>query len=151
MDYVRARRTTTSIGVKMEITKKDIEVMARTVWAESRGEIDDGKLAVAHVIRNRAEKGGWWGNTLEEVCKKPWQFSCWNEGDPNKTKLLSVDAEDEMARDSLWACLAVVQGKHEDPTSGSCHYHTADILPDWAEGKNPVCWIGNHLFYNDID
>ncbi len=26
-------------------------------------------------------------DTLEGVCKKKWQFSCWNEGDPNKEKM----------------------------------------------------------------
>ena len=135
----------------MEISKKDVEVMSRTIYGEARGEGSDGMLAVGHVIHNRAQRGGWWGSTIEQVCKHPYQFSCWNENDPNREKLLAIDANDEAARECLWAALSVVQGKHQDNTSGSCHYHAASIMPDWAENKISIGQIGNHLFYNDVD
>ena len=135
----------------MEVTKRDIETLARTIYGEARGENEDGLLAVAHVVMNRAERGGWWGSTLDAVCRHPHQFSCWNEADPNREKLLAIDADDPVARDCLWAALSVVQGKHPDNTSGSFHYHASHAAPDWAQGKTAVGTIGNHLFYNDVD
>ena len=135
----------------MEITKQDIDAMSRTIYGEARGETDAGKLAVGHVIYNRALRGGWWGETIEEVCKKEWQFSCWNDDDPNRIKIKVVDASNSDARDCLWAALAVTQGKHLDNTNGSCHYHHFDIRPNWSADKKPVTQIGNHLFYNDVE
>lgn len=67
----------------MTLTAGDIDILARTIYGEARGEPWEGKIAVAWVVRNRAERGGWWGDTIREVCLKPWQFSCWNETDPN--------------------------------------------------------------------
>lgn len=134
----------------MDFSKKDIDTMARTIYGEARGESQDGKLAVAHVIRNRAERGGWWGASIEDVCRHPWQFSCWNENDPNRVKLDALDANDPVAAECLWAALAVLLGKHVDNTSGSCHYHATHVAPDWSQGLTPVGQIGGHLFYNDV-
>ena len=53
-----------------------IDILARTLWGEARGETLSGKEAVACVILNRLKKTNakglfWWGNTLEEICLKP--------------------------------------------------------------------------------
>ena len=102
---------------------EDLDIMAKTMWGESRNQDTSGQIAVASVIKNRAEARRWYGNTPKEVCLKEWQFSCWNEGDPNKIK---------------------------DNTEGSTHYHTTNIMPKWAQGKTPVVTIGDHKFYNNI-
>ena len=73
------------------VSADDLDIAARTIWGEARGEGPEGMRAVAHVIANRATKGGWWGDTLWSVCLKPWQFSCWNLSDPNRQKLLDLD------------------------------------------------------------
>ena len=51
--------------------------------------------AVGFVIMNRYKiskiKGKfWWGNNISEICKKPYQFSCWNKKDVNYEKLINV-------------------------------------------------------------
>ena len=66
----------------------EVDVLARTIWGEARGEGKEGMEAVASVILNRTEiakrlDGYWWGNTIIQVCQKPYQFSCWNKLDPN--------------------------------------------------------------------
>src|SRR3546814_5919032 len=71
-----------------------IDVLARTVWGEARGESVRGMEAVASVVVNRVRRaiargGYWWGNDVVGVCLKPCQFSCWNDGDPNRDKLLA--------------------------------------------------------------
>lgn len=54
-------------------------VAARTVYAEARSETRTGRLMVAQTLWNRVfSPVRWWGTTLQTVCLKPWQFSCWN-------------------------------------------------------------------------
>lgn len=79
-----------------ERRKREVEVLARTIYGEARGETVRGKEAVACVVLNRVQRakdrsGYWWGDSIESVCFKPWQFSCWNENDPNHQKILSVE------------------------------------------------------------
>jgi hypothetical protein len=47
---------------------------AVTIW---RARSEEGKLAVAGVIANRAANPGWWGPDIRWVCLAPAQFSCW--------------------------------------------------------------------------
>jgi N-acetylmuramoyl-L-alanine amidase len=61
----------------------DVDVMARTIMGEARGEANQGKAAVGWVISNRVSAGTWYSGSVFEVCRKPYQFSCWNVGDPN--------------------------------------------------------------------
>ncbi|HSO43463.1 MAG TPA: cell wall hydrolase, partial [Rhodospirillales bacterium] len=51
--------------------------LAATIWGEARGESEEGKLAVASVIANRATRPGWWGRDIRSVCLATAQFSCW--------------------------------------------------------------------------
>ena len=126
---------------------RDIDVMARTVFGEARGESYQGKVAVAHVILNRVAKGGWWGKTPIEVCTAPRQFSCWNDGDPNRARMMKADLSDKAYQESLRAVLDAISG--QDPTGGACHYHALSVAPKWAEGKQGHT-IGNHLFFRGI-
>ena len=66
----------------------DIDILARTIYGEARGETDEGKRAVGLCILNRYRSNKWFaGNTIAETCQKPWQFSCWNKKDPNCEKI----------------------------------------------------------------
>jgi hypothetical protein len=60
-----------------------LEIAARTVWQEARGEPEEGQRAVAHVIVNRLRDGRW-GKSLASVCLADRQFSGWNNSDPNR-------------------------------------------------------------------
>ncbi|MBC8157732.1 MAG: cell wall hydrolase, partial [Alphaproteobacteria bacterium] len=82
----------------------ELDIMARTVWGEARGEDEIGKIAVAHVIKNRAKHPKWWGKTIMEVCLKPWQFSCWNKKDPNREKMDAVTTNDPTFKLCLSVC-----------------------------------------------
>jgi len=64
-------------------TDHELDILAKTLWGEARGEGREGLIAVAWVIKNRADNPGWWGKSIELVCLKPYQFSCWNADDPN--------------------------------------------------------------------
>ncbi len=126
------------------------DILARTLWGEARGEPVRGIEAVAAVVMNRVKRGGWWGDTVETVCRKPWQFSCWNAADPNRAKLERVDEGDRMFRICLRIARRAIAGSVEDRTGGATHYHVRGLMPAWARGRDPSAEIGNHLFYNDV-
>jgi N-acetylmuramoyl-L-alanine amidase len=128
----------------------DVDILARTIWAEARGESQQGKRAVAWTVLNRVAAKSWYGKTVASVCLKPWQFSCWNENDPNLPKLQAVDLNRNSYRNAMCAALSVMQGHSPDPTEGSRHYHASNVRPLWAKGHTPVVRLGRHAFYNDI-
>lgn len=132
-----------------------VDVLARTIWGEARGESVRGKEAVALVVMNRLAvakvKGRhWWGNCVVSICQKPFQFSCWNANDPNRPKLERVDISDRNFRCCLRIARRALAHSLEDVTLGATHYHTKSCLPVWAKGVVPCTEIGNHLFYNNV-
>lgn len=127
------------------------DILARTLYGEARGESVRGKEAVACVIMNRTRRASWWGKTVAEVCRHPWQFSCWNEADPNRAKIMRVDDSDRVFRICVRIARRAIAGVLDDPTKGATHYHTRTILPNWARALSPSAEIGNHLFYNDVE
>jgi len=130
----------------------ETDVLARTIWGEARGEGSAGMQAVADVVLNRAriadKKGGcWWGNSIVQVCQKPYQFSCWNKDDPNYRKLLSADENDPYFAVAEGIAALAVAGKLDDVTQGATHYHAAGATPGWAYREKPVAVVGRHIFY----
>ena len=69
--------------------RRDISIMAQTMWGEARNHGEKGMLAVGSVIKNRADsdRGLTFGNGIRGVALKRKQFSCWNPGDPNREKI----------------------------------------------------------------
>lgn len=125
------------------------DVVARTIWGEARNQGQAGMQAVGAVIQNRVKKGGWWGTTPEEVCKKKYQFSCWLDSDPNKDKLLAVTETDAQFKQAMNIAKQVVAGTLPDNTGGATHYHTKSISPAWAAKMIKTATIGDHIFYKE--
>ena len=126
---------------------KQTEIFAKTLYGEARGEGLKGIEAVACVIVNRLKKPCWWGHTIQEVCLKPAQFSCWNKDDPNR-QLLNTDLSQEPIFDVCRrVAVRAIKGLLPDITKGSTHYHTLSVNPKWASALVPNVQIGKHLFY----
>ncbi len=137
-------------------TELTIDVLARTLWGEGRGEGTTGMEAIASVVLNRVaiaqEKGRyWWGNDIITVCQKPYQFSCWNRSDPNYRQLQAVTDKDIHFATALRIARRAVSGTLADVTNGATHYHTKAVKPFWAKGKTPTTMIGNHIFFRIIE
>lgn len=132
--------------------EKDIEVLAKTLFGEARGEGVEGIEAVANVVMNRFKSKKWFsGKTIALTCKKPLQFSCWNEGDPNKLILEKDLSGDVIYQVCERIATRAAKGLLSDNTNGATHYHVNNISPSWSKGKVPCVVIGRHLFYKDID
>jgi len=125
----------------------DLDIIARTIYGEARGEPYEGMVAVAHVIFNRVKKSGH-TQTPAQVCLKPWQFSCWNPRDKNHEIVQDVKLDDISFRLAMREALEAFDGA--DMTNGATHYCHIKLYPDWAQGHEPVKVIGNHKFYKDI-
>ena len=125
----------------------DLEVVAKTIWGEARGEGFTGMQAVGNVILNRSNEGGWWGSHPGDVCMKPEQFSCWNKNDPNYPKLLKVGNEDPAYRAAESIANSVLCNNLEDLTGGADSYQVIGTNAVWSRGLTPVKTIGHHEFY----
>lgn len=128
-----------------------IDTLARTIWGEARGEGKRGMQAVANVIANRVGSPRWWGRSWETVCRKPFQFSCWIESDPNRERMEKVTDANAAFRDALRIAERAVSGKLPDITNRADHYYSTAVpvipAPKWAIGRKPVAKIGNHIFF----
>jgi len=139
---------------------KDINALALTIWAEARGEGEEGMIAAAWAIRNRVEmdlgndnKPDWWGEGYEGVCKAPWQFSCWNKNDPNYKYLTgAVKIPANQLDEAVRIAGMVINGEVPDPTGHATHYYAISMtqVPKWAKAGKYSCRIGRHIFYRDV-
>lgn len=138
------------------MSRNEIDVLARTIYGEARGEGISGQEAIASVVLNRVARaqqcgGFWWGNTIAEVCQKPWQFSCWNTRDPNLPVIKAVKDSTPAFATCKRIALRATAGLLADRTNGATHYHTKRLRPKWSIGKIPCAELGSHFFYNDIE
>jgi N-acetylmuramoyl-L-alanine amidase len=164
--------------VTAEIANPELDTLAQTIWGEARQEGTKGMIAVGNVIKNRAEANKkMFGQGIKGVALKPKQFSCWNEGDPNREKLKDILQYDKLVsmRKSPtgepfneWfqkfkntgeyleyksyikakeIAQQILSGSVPDPTKGAVYYHTLDVKPIWRTKLDQVAQFGNHVFY----
>jgi len=139
----------------MTMIENDLNILARTLYGEGRGEYNkaDGGLAaliaIGNVIMNRVKKGGWFGKSIAEVCQKPWQFSCWNTGDPNLTVIQNIPKDDAIFKICQEVATALIANKWPDLTKGCDHYYSRLLSnpPKWALNRQPKLRLGLHQFY----
>lgn len=137
-------------------TEQDIDTLARTLFGESESNNERDAVAIASVIMNRVSLPNW-PDTIEEVCLQSWQFSCWNENDPNRERILNADNRSSWFRRCQAIAEKAAAGKLKDPTIRSTHYYATYVaIPRWAKGKTAVYEVKHrtgkaHLFFNDID
>ena len=90
-------------------TLSGLSLLGLCIWREARGEAELGKRGVAHAIANRAKSPSWWGHDWYTVITKPYQFSSFNEDDPNSKKWPAEE-------DSSWIeSLSVASGERSGP------------------------------------
>jgi N-acetylmuramoyl-L-alanine amidase len=134
------------------LVRGDIDVLARTLYGEARGEELKGMQAVAWVVVNRVRKGPpRFKSSILGVVTAPHQFSCWSKADPNSKLCATVTESDPLFALATFAAAGVLSGEVRDPTGGADHYH-ADYMrpfPEWTKKMTKTAVIGNHIFYRD--
>jgi len=138
----------------------DDQLMGLTIYAEARGEGREGRVAVGTVILERVDHRKWDGETVQEVCLWPLQFSCFNPHDKNRDILLKI-AQDWPGKyqtsKPLQECFCIARGMiegriHRDPdlsTVHCCQYMTpaAAKKTAWDDKMKIIKTIGGHVFY----
>ena len=135
----------------------DADVLALTLWGESRGESLEGRIAVACVIRNRVNEQSWYGDLISGVCLKRWQFSCWlpQGGKDNFRQLLAMANKTHISRvkipayrECFWIAQGICSEAVRDQVKRANHYYVNGTRkPKWAGGQTPVLQLGTHLFF----
>lgn len=139
-----------------------IWTIAVTLYCEARGEGIDGMRMVASVIWNRYQQVPVAVRTVKDlsnVCRKPWQFSCWNPGGPalemyaHLEGRLYVRPEGEDGKAWVIAnAIAHQMIEHRfKPVTTATHYHAVGITPAWVHGESMqyVEGMGRHVFYKE--
>jgi len=124
-------------------------VLALCLWREARGEPIEGKAAVADVILTRAADSRW-PDSVVGVITQRWQFSAFNQSDPNVTKFPNPrgSAAEWMA---FVECARVAMHALDKPPTGRAdHYHAKSMapFPKWTRQMQRVGVVGNHVFYD---
>lgn len=119
------------------ITNSDIDLMAKLVYAESRGEPFEGKVAVASVVLNRVISPAF-PNSIKEVIYEPHAFSC--------VKNNSIIANpDQNCYDAVYEAI-----KGKDPTKEALFFYNPKIATcSWMKATNKIdsLSIGQHVFF----
>lgn len=117
------------------VAQSELELLARTISGEARGEPLLGQVAVGAVIINRVLSPAF-PNTLQEVIYQPRQFSCVCDGQINRPPTAS----------SYIAARRALEG--EDPTMGALYFYNPRTAVNVAffERVNKIMEIGNHVF-----
>ena len=130
-----------------DMTENQQLYLAKTLWGEARGEGTKGMQAVANVVINRVQKGGWYGASVKDVVLKPYQFSCWNTTDVNRAQLDNLTIDD-LKKSGAWDISEkAINNELPDITDGAINYHAKSVNPSWAKSMTKTVQIGNHIFY----
>jgi len=138
-------------------TEDDIDVLARTLFGEGRGEPLAGLYAIAWVVINRAKRAPRWPGTVAGVCLQSKQFSCWNGSDANLPKLRAATLKQPAFLRCYGAAAIVLAGSVHDLTRGADHYVTLALPagartwpPAWSVRMQPTEDIGGHRFFRSV-
>jgi N-acetylmuramoyl-L-alanine amidase len=115
-------------------SSSDVNLLAKVISAEARGEPYNGQVAVGAVILNRIEHPSF-PNTLAGVIYQPGAFSCLKDGGINAS---IADSAYKAARDAIngW-----------DPSGGAIYYYNpAKSTSKWITSRKVIVVIGDHRF-----
>ena len=137
VDGIAGPRTLEKIGLPTGETSSynnDLNLLARIIHGEARGESYTGQVAVGAVVLNRVRSSSF-PNTISGVIYQPGAFTAVSDGQINKPVVQTcVNA----ARDAMngW-----------DPSGGALYYYNPAIATSsWIWSRPVVARIGNHVF-----
>lgn len=124
----------TAGGTPVGYKNSDIELLARLVTAEAKGEPYRGQVAVAAVVLNRIKSSSF-PNSIPDVIYEPQAFS-------------------PVANGQIWrnATSSAIQAAYEalngtDPSYGALFFfNPAKATSGWIWSRPQIIQIGNHIF-----
>ena len=126
--------SSSSSSSSSSVPSSNLDLLARCVYAEARGEPYTGQVAIAAVVLNRVESPSF-PNTISGVIYQKGAFTCVSDGQINLTPNQTAY---NAARDALngW-----------DPTNGCLYYYNpATATSKWIWSLKVQITIGRHSF-----
>jgi len=125
------------------VDAKTQHCLAEVMYWEARGEGQQGMVAVASVVLNRAEDKRFPDTVCDVVYQggetPPCQFSWWCDGKADRPSNQTTWSE------TLSLANTILAVRPADPTDGAIFYHNTSIPDPW---RRPLtAQIGNHIFY----
>lgn len=139
-DGIVGAKTEKALGVTLSqsgstsLSSTELNLLARCVYSEARGEPYTGQVAVAAVVLNRVRSSSF-PNTVSGVIYQPGAFTAVSDGQINLTP---NETAYKAARDALngW-----------DPTNGCLYYYNpATATSKWIWSLKVELTIGRHSF-----
>lgn len=131
----------------------DVVLGTALIWAEGRGEPQSGRVAIGEIVRNRTLLHYMSDGTIPGTIFRPYQFSCLNTRDPNRSAMFRLDDTDPIVQECRAAWLES-QLPASQITNGAVFYMNPKTvfalsgkMPDWVELCDEVAVIGRHHFY----
>lgn len=112
----------------------DLNLLAKLIYGEARGESYTGQVAVGAVVLNRVKSSSF-PNTISGVIYQKNAFTAVSDGQINLTPDQTAK---KAAKDALngW-----------DPTNGALYYYNPSIATSsWIFSRKTLTTIGNHVF-----
>ena len=141
VDGIVGAKTASAIGIRLSgttssggISSSDLNLLARVIYGEARGEPYTGQVAVAAVVLNRVKSASF-PNTIAGVIYQSGAFDCVADGQINLTPNATAR---NAAQDALngW-----------DPTYGCLFYYNPKTATNkWMLSRPVKLSIGNHAF-----
>ena len=131
---LNAMGITSSANTSTSTNSSDLNLLAHIVYAEARGEVYAGQVAIAAVVLNRVRSSSF-PNSIAGVIYQPGAFTAVSDGQINLTP---NDTARKAAQDALngW-----------DPTYGSIYYFNPNTATSgWMWSRPYVTTIGKHRF-----
>ena len=117
-----------------KLSSADLYLLARTIYAEGRGEPYTGQVAIGAVVMNRI-RSPQFPNTVSGVVYQKHAFTAVSDGQINLTP---DDKAMKAARDAMngW-----------DPTGGALYYYNPAVATSaWIFDRQTITVIGKHVF-----
>jgi spore germination cell wall hydrolase CwlJ-like protein len=122
----------------------DWECLREAIYHEARGESVRGQFAVAEVVLNRVEHGGY-GRGVCGVVNRAGSGSCAFSYtcDGASDALGDPQARDRAGR----IARLMLDGAPRALTAGATYFHTTGVRPSWSRQFDRTAQIGAHFFY----
>ena len=134
--FIVDKSSTNNVSKAKSTSTSDIQLMARAINGEARGEPYEGQVAVGAVILNRV-KDSRFPNSISGVIYQPGAFTAVSDGQINAA-ISEGSTVYKAAQDAIngW-----------DPTSGCVYYFNSNTATNkWIWSRPLVKTIGKHRF-----
>lgn len=135
-NIMAAKTDQSSTSTDKASTGDMVDLLARLINGEARGEPYEGQVAVGAVVLNRV-KSSEFPNTISGVIYQKNQFSCIKDGQFNK----AIDKNSTVYK----AAQEAINGS--DPSNGALFFYNPKTAKSkWLFSLKTVATIGNHRF-----